>query len=521
MFQVPLRLLHEGMLYSAAHKPSVTAAVVEGISYGFAELENGSGRLAQALIDRGLQRGDRVAIYMDNTWPCILAIFAALRAGGAFMVINPQTKHDKLGFVLEDSGARILLSDTHLQPVLGPLMQQPPPALRHLIVSGTRPLTSGPVPKLEVEAFDSVIESASSFRERSDIIASDLAALIYTSGSTGDPKGVMHSHQSMVFVLGSILQYLRLGPDDRILNVLPMAFDYGLYQLLMSAWLGATLVLERSFTYPAQVLKRIEENQVTVFPGVPTIYAMLAAQYGRKPFSQASVTRVTNTAAALPTSMLDPVRKIFPNALIFKMYGLTECKRTCYLEPELLDTHGDSVGKAIPGTEVFLLSPEGERLPPGSEGILHVRGPHLMLGYWQRPEQTAKWLKPGWLPNERILCTHDHFRMDEDGFLYFIGRSDDIIKCRGEKVSPLEVENALLTIEGVYEAAVIGVPDDTLGQAVKAFVSLHEGCTLDEQQLRKICMNRLENFMLPKSIEILDNMPKSPNGKIDKQRLQE
>ena len=521
MFQVPLRLLHDGLLQSAARHPGKVVAVVEGVPHHFGELEAASARLAGALMDRGLQRGGRVAIYMDNTWPCIVSLFATLRAGGVFMVINPQTKHDKLVFMLEDSGAHILLSDTHLHPVLNPVLEQPPAPLQHVIVSGDRALTEAVASGLTVEAFDVVLEKAASFQSRNDIIASDLAALIYTSGSTGNPKGVMHTHLSMVFALNSILQYLRLSEEDRILNVLPMAFDYGLYQLLMAVWLGATLVLERSFTYPAQVLKHIEENGVTVFPGVPTIYSMLIAQYGRKPFALESITRVTNTAAALPKSMLDPLRKIFPNALIFKMYGLTECKRTCYLEPELLDSHGDSVGKAIPGTEVFLVSPEGERLPPGSEGILHVRGPHLMLGYWQRPEQTAEMLKPGLLPNERILCTHDWFRMDEAGFLYFVGRTDDIIKSRGEKVSPLEVEKVLLTIDGVDEAAVVGIADELLGQAVKAFVTLHEGSELNEAQLKKICLSRLENFMVPKTIVVLEHMPKSPNGKIDKKLLRQ
>ena len=519
MFQAPLRLLHDGLLHSLARVADKSLAVVEGEPHSYAALGQQSGQLAQALLERGLQRGDRVAIYMDNTWPCIVSIFATLRAGGAFMVINPQTKHDKLVFMLEDSGAHILLSDTHLHPVLNPVIEQPPAQLHHMIVSGEHALTSQVDAQLQLEAFAEVLASAGPFTERTTIIASDLAALIYTSGSTGNPKGVMHTHLSMVFALNSIIQYLRLSEDDRILNVLPMAFDYGLYQLLMSVWLGATLVLERSFTYPAQVLKRIEEYQVTVFPGVPTIYSMLIAQYGRKPFALESIRRVTNTAAALPKSMLIPLRAIFPNALIFKMYGLTECKRTCYLEPELLDTHGDSVGKAIPGTEVFLLSPEGERMPPGSEGILHVRGPHLMLGYWKRPDQTAQMLKAGELPNERILCTHDWFRMDQDGFLYFVGRTDDIIKSRGEKVSPLEVEKVLLTIDGVDEAAVIGVDDDVLGQAVKAFVTLHAGCQLKEHELKKICMSRLENFMVPKFIDIIETMPKSPNGKIDKKWL--
>jgi acyl-CoA synthetase (AMP-forming)/AMP-acid ligase II len=217
--------------------------------------------------------------------------------------------------------------------------------------------------------------------------------------------------------------------------------------------------------------------------------------------------------------MLEPLQKIFPNALIFKMYGLTECKRATYLEPELLEDYGDSVGKAIPGTEVFITSPDGERLPPGNEGILHIRGPHVMPGYWRRPEQSAHMLVPGNLPGEQVLCTHDLFRMDHDGFLYFIGRTDDIIKSRGEKVAPLEVEKVLLTVEGIKEAAVIGVPDKVLGQAIKAFITVDTENAPTIPLIKKTCIAHLENFMVPKFFDIIDNMPKSPNGKIDKKVL--
>lgn len=519
MFQAPLRLLHEGLASSAGRWPDKPVVIAEGVSYTYSDLREQSARLASALQERGVMRGDRVAIYMDNTWQCVVSIFATLQAGAAFVVINPQTKHDKLVFMLDDSEAQVLISDAHLHAVLTPILDDSPSHLRYMIVSGELASLQAGDSRITLENFDAVLLKSACLESVQATIASDLAALIYTSGSTGNPKGVMHTHLSMTYALASIMQYLRLSENDRILNVLPMAFDYGLYQLLMAVWLGATLVLERSFTYPALVLGRIAEFGVTVFPGVPTIYSMLIAQYGRKPFAIDSVTRVTNTAAALPESMLEPLRAIFPNALIFKMYGLTECKRTCYLEPELIESHGDSVGKAIPGTEVFLMSPDGERLPPGSEGILHVRGPHVMLGYWKRPDLSAQMLKAGALPGERILCTHDWFRMDAEGFLYFVGRTDDIIKSRGEKVSPLEVEKVLLTISGVDEVAVIGVPDELLGQAVKAFVTVHEGAELTEQSLKKVCMSRLENFMVPKFIEFIEQMPKSPNGKIDKRQL--
>jgi acyl-CoA synthetase (AMP-forming)/AMP-acid ligase II len=349
----------------------------------------------------------------------------------------------------------------------------------------------------------------------------DLAALIYTSGSTGQPKGVMQTHQSMLFAADSLTEYLRLDESDRILCLLPLAFDYGLYQLLMAITLGATLVLERSFTYPAQIYSRMIETGVTVFPGVPTIYAMMISAHARAPLVFGSVRRITNTAAALPDAFVTKLREIFPKALIYKMYGLTECKRVCYLEPELADLKPGSVGKAIPGTEVYLLGEDGQPVPPGATGILLVRGPHVMVGYWNRPDLSELMLKPGKLPGERVLCTHDHFRMDTEGFLYFVGRTDDIIKTRGEKVSPVEVEEALHRIPGVREAAVVGIPDEVLGQAIRAYVVPELGATLSEKQIRALSAGLLEAFMVPKEVVFRDALPKTTTGKVSKRLLLE
>jgi long-chain acyl-CoA synthetase len=509
------RLLFHGLQESAKNHPDKTVAVVEGQPFTYGELDTVSSRLAVALVERGVERGDRVAIYMDNTRACIESIYAVSKAGGVFLVINPQTKHDKLSYILNDSDAKILLTDGHLSKVFLPILAKAD-KLKGVICSGELPKEPA---ANKIEAFDEVVANTEDIDLDVKVISTDLSALIYTSGTTGNPKGVMQTHQSMVFVTGSLIEYIRLSHDDRILNVLPFAFDYGLYQLLMTVWLGATLVLERSFTYPAQVLKRIEENQVTVFPGVPTIFTMLMSFHKRKKLSLDSVRRVTNTAAALPAETIPTLQEIFPNALIFKMYGQTECKRVAYLEPELLDNYASSVGKAIPGTEIFLLDPYSKPVAPGGDGILHVRGPHVMLGYWKLPQKSADMLKDWKLPGEKILCTHDWFHQDEKGFLYFKGRSDDIIKSRGEKVSPVEVENALHNIEGIREAAVIGVDDELLGQAIKAFVSLEENTDLTGKKIKHICTSKLENFMVPKEVVILDSLPKTPSGKITKKNL--
>lgn len=513
--RVPRRLLHDALLEHGADPARArrTAVVAEGREYSYGELLAAASRLAAGLRQRGVGRGDRVAIYMDNTWPCVVAIFATLLAGGVFLVVNPLTKSDKLGFILDDSGARVLLSDGHIAQEFTPLLAARP-GLR-VIASGRLP--AGPA----IEAFDAVLAAGEPLGEPPATIALDLAALIYTSGSTGQPKGVMQTHQSMLFAAGSLIQYLRLAASDRILCTLPLAFDYGLYQWLMAVQLGAVLVLERSFAFPAQVFARMQALGVTVFPGVPTIFAMLLSAHRREPLCFTGVTRVTNTAAALPDEQALRLREIFPNALIYKMYGLTECKRVSYLEPELLEAKPGSVGKAIPGTEVYLRSPAGEPVPPGEPGILHVRGPHVMAGYWNQPELSARMLRPGLLPGERVLCTQDWFRMDAQGFLYFVGRTDDIIKTRGEKVSPVEVENVLHAIDGIREAAVVGVPDQLLGEAIRAYVVLEPGAALDVGRIRAQCMKRLESFMVPQQIVPCAELPRTATGKVSRKALLE
>lgn len=515
----PQRLLHEALSRAVLAHPDKIAVIVGGVPWSYAQLDEQSSRLAAALQARGLERGDRVAIYMDNTWPCVVGIYAVLKAGGVFLVVNPQTKHDKLAYVLNDCTVRHLLTDAHLAFVFRDVLGEVP-SLTHLIVSGgdrVREQCDGLSPRAEV--FEEVVAGTAPAVREPGAIALDLASLIYTSGSTGDPKGVMQTHQSMLFAAQSLIEYLRMDADEVIIDVLPLAFDYGLYQLLMTVQLGATLVLERSFTYPAEVFKRMEQHRVTAFPGVPTIYAMILAAHGRKALNFPFVKRITNTAAALPPDYIPRLREVFPNALIFKMYGLTECKRVSYLEPELADSNPRSVGKAIPGTEVYLLDPEGRPVPAGQPGILYVRGPHVMRGYWNQPEKSAGMLRDGWFPGEKVLRTGDWFRMDEEGFLYFDGRSDDIIKTRGEKVSPVEVENALHSIPGVEEAAVIGIADALLGQAVRAYVVLAAGAVLDERRIRKELVGKLENFMVPQEIILVESLPKSDNGKISKKDL--
>lgn len=517
------RLLHDSLTVSAALFGDKQAVITSDERVTYEELHNRSRAFATQLRDQGVRRGDRVAIFLENSVNSVVGIYGALYAGAAFVVVNPQTKADKLHFVLRDSGASAVLSEGKLSRMIIEIQEDEDtvlPELKTLIFADGKTEPVRPAQGADADFAANGIAAAGEFQsEPSGAIPLDLAALVYTSGSTGNPKGVMLSHQNMVFAQQSLVEYLRLDDSDRILNVLPLAFDYGLYQALMAVHLGATLVLERTFAFPAAIVRRVVEEDVTVFPGVPTVFATLLSLHRNSPISMPSVRRFTNTAAHLPDEYVPGLLAISPSALIFKMYGLTECKRVCYLEPELVLSKPSSVGKAIPGTETYLLSEDGQVVRPGETGILHVRGPHVMLGYWNLPSETAHMLKPGRYPGERVLCTHDWFRQDIDGFLYFMGRTDDIIKSRGEKVSPVEVENALAAVPGVREVAIIGVPDELLGQAVRAYVVLDPETSFTEQGFKREAMARLESFMVPRDVVFVQELPKTATGKVRKKSL--
>lgn len=516
MMNRPQRLLGEGLVFSEINYSSKIAIQYKGVNYSYAELKESALNFARSLVQNDIKKGDRIAIYLNNSWQCAVSIYGISLAGGVFLVINPQTKANKLAYILNDSGAKILISERNLQPEVSKCISEI--RVMPLFIFDNDEIISNFQNHTSLNFSELILPKPEKI-ELPVIIPNDLAALIYTSGSTGFPKGVMMTHQSMVFTSWSLIEYLRLTDDEKIMLVLPLAFDYGLYQLLMAITIGGTIIIEHSFSFPPTIFRQIENLKPTVFPGVPSIFAIMIATYKKSGIVFESVKKITNTAAALPEEFTADLKNIFPNALIFKMYGLTECKRVCYLEPELAEIKKNSVGKPIPGTEVFLLSEDGNPVSPGEPGILHVRGPHVMAGYWNKEELSQQMLKPGLLPGEKILCAHDLFKMDKDGYLYFLGRNDDIIKTRGEKVSPIEVENAIYKLKTIKEVAVLGIPDSVLGESIIAFVTTYENVQLEEKEIQIHCNSILEPFMVPKKIIFLSEMPKSSNGKINKLEL--
>lgn len=487
-----------------AHK---TALVAGEKRLTYAELDVLSDRLAGGLAARGVRRDDRVLILLDNSWEAAVAIFGVLKAGATFSPINPSTKPDKLAFIAGNCQARAII--THMRFASVVAEAQAEGALLPLVVCAGQADALPGMALLD----DLLAEDAEPVRHGG--VDCDLAMLIYTSGSTGRPKGVMMSHRNVEAAASSITTYLNNTADDIILNVLPLAFDYGLYQLLMAIKVGATLVLEKSFAFPAAIFETMRRERVTGLPLVPTMAAMILNMKDLEPGSFPDLRYVTNTAAALPPAHIERLRALLPGTTIFSMYGLTECKRCTYLPPDRLDDRPGSVGIAIPNTEAFVLDDDGHPVLPGTVGQLVIRGPHVMQGYWDNPEATAKALRPGPKPWEKVLYTGDLFYADAEGFLYFVGRSDDIIKTRGEKVAPKEVETVLSACPGVVEAVVVGKADPVLGHAIHAVV-VRSVPELTEREVIRHCARHLEDFMVPKSVEFRDSLPKTDTGKVSR-----
>lgn len=497
---------------SAQRFPDKVALVAGEKRLSFRELDELSDTLAHALVRRGVRRGERVIVFMDNCWEAVAAIFGILKAGGVFSPINATTKADKLAYVLNNCRASAVFTQSRLARVTAEAAARAP-SVRLTIMAGATQ-TDG----AETLSF----EDALSIKAGAPIdpgISLDLAMLVYTSGSTGFPKGVMMTHQNVVAAATSITTYLENTADDVILNVLPISFDYGLYQVLMAAKVGARLVLEKSFTFPQRVLEKAAAERVTGLPLVPTMAAILLQMRDLKSGALPDLRYITNTAAALPPAHIERLQELFPETRIYSMYGLTECKRCTWLPPAELRNRVGSVGIAIPGTEAYIVDERDERAAPGVVGELVIRGPHVMKGYWEDDEATARALRPGPFPWEKVLYTGDLFRADEDGFLYFVGRKDDIIKTRGEKVSPKEVENALYSLPGVREAAVVGMPDPVLGMALKAVIAVDPASALSEQDVIRHCAKHLEDYMVPKSVEFRAELPKTESGKISRREV--
>jgi acyl-CoA ligase (AMP-forming) (exosortase A-associated) len=473
--------------------------------------------VATALRTSLLHRGDRVGIYLDASVPQVISIFGVSQAGGVYVPINTLLHSDQVAHIARDCGMKGLITTPAKLASLAEVIPQIP-TLEFLIVTGS---VETPAPGIAIHSYEDMCATEPAAVGCESSVDKDLAAILYTSGSTGKPKGVMLSHANVVAGSRIVSTYLGITEEERILAVLPFSFDAGMNQLMTAFEKGATLVLI-NFVFARDIVQMLVKERITGLAGVPTLWSLLAqpnSTLEKQPVL--SLRYITNTGGAMPQAVLKILRQALHSTKIFLMYGLTEAFRSTYLPPEELDKRPTSMGRAIPDTEILVLDENGKPCKPGEIGELVHRGPTVSLGYWNRPEDTARALRPNpLLPPEmgdceRVCYSGDLVKMDEEGFLYFVGRRDTMIKSSGFRISPTEVEEVLFQTGKVRGAAVIGIPDDVLGQTIKAFVVPRDGNALDVEWLLATCAEKMPRYMIPKAIEVLLELPKTSSGKVD------
>ncbi|MGB9906493.1 MAG: class I adenylate-forming enzyme family protein, partial [Candidatus Saccharicenans sp.] len=508
-------LVHDWLSQTARRLPDKVALVGRGQRLTYREVEEKSSNLASALVLMGFHKGDRAIICLDNSPEAVIAIYGILKAGGIFITIEPKSPWPVVNSIIEDSEARVLI--TYRRKLFQKEgMAALPENLQVVVVDGSQ---SPPRTFPKALNFSGLMEKLSVDVHLPRLLENDLACLIYTSGSTGKPKGIVCTHHNIVTAARSIIQYLGNTRDDIILDVLPLSFDYGLYQVLMCFMFGGTIVLEPSFAYIQDILTAIEKEKVTGFPIIPSISAMLL-KLKKFPAKQLKSLRyITNTGAAWPVSHIRRLREMLPEVKLFSMYGLSECKRVSYLPPELIDNHPDSVGIPMPNLEVAIVDRRGRPAPPGKPGQLIVRGPTVMQGYWRDERLTKKVFRQGKYPEDRWLYTGDLFCRDENGLLYFVGRRDRQIKSYGHRINLAEVEKAIAGLNGIVEVAAVPIPDEVGGAVIGVFVAVKKGSGVDENRIKQHCQQNLEPYKIPRHIWLMDSLPKTPNGKINYKKL--
>lgn len=487
---VPLPIDHLTMR-GASDAP---ALVDRAGSVTFAELETAVGRMAGWLAGQGFMPGDRVACWLPKTRAACVMLLAAARAGLVHVPINPALRRAQVAHILGDSGARLLLTQGARTATL--LADDVPRGCR-VVDEADVPLTDGS-PALPPSAVDT----------------DALVEILYTSGSTGRPKGVMLSHANLWLGAASVAAYLDLAPGDRVLGVLPLSFDYGQNQLL-STWMAGASVAPIDYLTARDVVKAVDRFAVTTLAGVPPLWTqLLEADWPAE--AAARLTRLTNSGGALTPRLVRALRSRFPAARVFAMYGLTEAFRSTWLDPDLIDAHPDAIGRAIPFAEVLVIRPDGTRAAAGEAGELVHAGPLVAQGYWRDPDRTAERFRPApasAIHAGRAVWSGDTVVEGADGLLRFVGRDDEMIKSAGNRISPLEIEEAVLAGGEAREAVAVGVADARSGQSILVAVA---GDPAGEAALRARLRRDLPSFMQPVGYRWHEDLPRNANGKLDR-----
>ncbi len=502
------------LVNAAAAFPEKTAAVYLEHRVSFGELNQAASRLAARLGRLDLEPGSRVSILFENCLEYLIGFFGVQAAGLVGVPLDTSLAPQNLNFMLADCGAQVLIVQgkyrRHLQAIIGEDTSV------QLVISD-KPIQAA-IPSLPVELLDDIVRADTEINLaiNSDRNLDDLAAIFYTSGSTGEPKGVMLSHRNLVSNTQSTVQYLKLTKDDSVLVILPFYYIYGNSLLLTHIACGGTVVIDNRFMYPEIVLDALEESRATGFSGVPSTFmiALNKSSIARRELKD--LRYITQAGGAMAPEVTRQLIAACPNQEIWVMYGQTEAApRVTYLPPEMLEAKLGSIGIPVPGVEVKIADESGREVPIGETGEIRIHGPNVMLGYWNRPEETAGVIRDGW------LVTGDLARRDDDGYIYVVGRKREIIKAAGHRVSAKEIEEHILEHASIAEAVVVGLPDEILGESIQAVVVLKTGCEADEKGIQSWCQKRLAAFKVPKAVWFVDDLPKLQSGKPNKLKLKQ
>ncbi len=482
---------------------------------------------AGGFLEHGLARHERVAVYLDKRVETVAALFGASRAGGVFVPVNPVLKAPQVAHILKDCGVRVLVTSSARLHGLAEVVPQCHELRAVVLVDRPGGDAAPPAPEsvtvLDWAAF--VAEGRASGRSAHRAVDTDMAAILYTSGSTGLPKGVVLSHRNMLAGAHSVATYLENRPDDRILSVLPLSFDAGFSQLTTAFAVGARVVL-MNYLLAKDVATVAEQEGITGITGIPPLWIPLS-QLDWTPPARDSLRYFANTGGAMPRATLDRLRALFPRARPYLMYGLTEAFRSTFLPPEEVDRRPDSIGMAVPNAEVMVVRPDGTECAPGEPGELVHRGAFVAMGYWNDPERTAQRFRPApageaAIPlREMAVWSGDTVRRDDEGFLYFVGRRDEMIKTSGYRVSPTELEEVLYASGTVGEVVALGIPHPVLGHGVLVLATPPRDGGTDPNTVLAACRANLPAFMVPHRVMFVDALPRNANGKFDRKALSE
>ncbi len=497
-----LNRIEDSLAAAAEEQADSIALIAAGCETTYQRLHTVCRDFAARLHDSGLVPGDRVGIFLDTTASAVMALYATWMAGGIAVPIHSGLKRRQVRYILDQSGARFVVVGGRARAELP-----------------DTPETSGRV--FEVDAALPEIEGARSPEPSTLSGGREPAAILYTSGSTGSPKGISISHENLLAGARIVSNYLDLDGRDRLIAVLPFTFDYGLNQLLTSVHVGATLVLQRS-SFPADICRTLEEQEITGMAAVPPLWIQLMSE--QSPLSRITLPHlryITNSGGTFPVELVRRYRETFPQLEIFLMYGLSEAFRSTFLPPSELDRIPESMGRAIPETEILVLDESGNECPPGDVGELVHRGPTVSLGYWRNEEATRRVFRPDPQDSARhVVYSGDLVKRDADGYLYFVGRRDAMIKSMGFRMSPDDVEEHLFASHLLAEVAVVGEADPIAGMALIAHVVPAHAETFSERELLAWCRRELPHYMLPKRLAVHDALPRTPSGKLDRKALQ-